>query len=272
MLWRPFRERSFIPGPGARLITGHPLTNGLIGIWPMNEGGGKTAFNPVSPVNTGTWAAAMNTSQWTGGQWGTAVDFLGAGSGSDIPVGVQPGPPLHLTFCAWVWVRAYEANTTIIADTGVTELRLAGVTGRLQFTHNIGVGGAAAADSVAITQGEWHHVAGTWDGAIVEVWIDGIRRGATVDVSVATLNGTICLGDSAGGVGEWAGFAQDFRIYNRGLTPNELVEITENPADIWEDTSLRIFDLAVPPPIVPPNVERLCDNDCCGIFFGPGVA
>lgn len=270
MLWRPFRERSYIPGPGARLKTGHALVNGLQALWAFNEQGGFTTFNALRDEPNGA-LTNMATSAWTGGQWGPALDFAGAGSNDNISVGVLNTAPLFLTICCWTFVRTYQNFSTWFSSNSKTELRQNALTGQLEFQHNFGVGGASAIDPIAMPRGQWCHIAGTWDGAIVACWINGTRRAAVVDASAGTMAGFVTLGGRAGSF-TLDGFMQDMRVYNRGLTANELVEIVENPADIWEDTSLRIFDLAVPPPIVPPNIERLCDNDCCGIFFGPGVA
>ena len=69
----------------------------------------------------------------------------------------------------------------------------------------------------------WSHIAGTWDGSTLRMWVNGISAGSRA-VTGALANSTGVLRIGGNGVwNEWfAGRIDDVRVYNHALTQAEL--------------------------------------------------
>ena len=88
---------------------------------------------------------------------------------------------------------------------------------------------------VPVSVGVWHHLAITWDAGPrrKELWLDGGRIGVSAGIAHTPLfdSGAILLGidiDSGSASAAFPGTLDDFRIYNRALTPDELQSLA-NP-------------------------------------------
>jgi len=76
----------------------------------------------------------------------------------------------------------------------------------------------------------WHHVAGTWDGKMIRLYLDGDEVGEMpCKGKLAKGSGDLFIG-CRGGVGRWTeGFLDEIKMYNRPLTEAEIVEDMKNP-------------------------------------------
>jgi hypothetical protein len=111
--------------PGLMLDRSHPLARGLVGWWPLNEGGGTRVADVGSYQNPGAFGniTPSSTSGWSGGPHGRAVRF----DGSDDIISVPHSASLALTgdmsACAWVNVTSvasphvpFNQNAAIVGD------------------------------------------------------------------------------------------------------------------------------------------------------------
>jgi hypothetical protein len=79
----------------------------------------------------------------------------------------------------------------------------------------------------ALAPGEWHHIAGTWDGREKELFIDGVEV-IEVDADVQYDGHDIYLGgdqNSGDEVLHWDGVLDDLRVYNRVLSDDEIAAL-----------------------------------------------
>ena len=82
--------------------------------------------------------------------------------------------------------------------------------------------------TIDANDGQWHHVAGVYDGQKICLYIDG-----RLDVSQPA-SGRIRLDDRAVLIGDnsqkpgrcWNGLIDDVRIYSYGMTPEEVAAIS----------------------------------------------
>ncbi len=77
--------------------------------------------------------------------------------------------------------------------------------------------------------GNWHHVAGTYDGAEVKLYVDGVLAATTPhegSIEVQEFNVTIGTNFEAEGRFYW-GVIDEAHIYNRALTINEVVYLVD---------------------------------------------
>jgi len=80
-----------------------------------------------------------------------------------------------------------------------------------------------------IAPGEWHHLAGSWDGHEKELFIDGDKV-AEVDATLEYDGHAIYLGgDQNGGeeVLHWDGVLDDLRVYDRELSNSEIDDLAD---------------------------------------------
>ncbi|MFC1716025.1 LamG domain-containing protein [Candidatus Poribacteria bacterium] len=162
----------------------------------------------------------------------TAVRIL---SPSNIPIGNSPW-----SLSMWVMIYEYPThpNLGLIFDRG-------DVSGVERGMHRLAVGwwwneqtttrlwnsfwgpSWAYDTGVIINLGTWYHIANTYDGATAKIYIDGVERwtkniGSPLDVR----DSEIWLGGS--GCHLSAGKIDEVAIYNRPLTPEEILQHYEN--------------------------------------------
>ncbi len=150
--------------------------------WRFDETAGTVAGDSVGTDN-GSIGGSVTLAQ-PGALWGDndqAFSFDGV-SGS---VTVPDAPALasaQTTIEAWIKVDSWITSASIYnrrtaANVGGVTLELGGLN-NINFFANI-AGTWYLASSGGVTVGVWHHVAGTYDGQSVRVFVDGATAGST---------------------------------------------------------------------------------------------
>jgi len=225
----PFRiTRTSKPPMGTPIDWSNPLTQGLVGAWAFNEGGGTSAYNLVSgKTNLLNGAVVYKNSE---------VSFPGAATDNII-----------LDTTAKVVNFTFITECTRSTDTltyGPQMVQEAFTIGTGMFEFNMGNGYGAAEDidkpRIAVISGGGS-VTGFLNGkqmatcnpfplAAVNGNYDtyaGVVTGATPSDQVfriGTANATYALKGSI----KW------FLLYNRALSPSEIASLSANPWQIYE--------------------------------------
>lgn len=193
------------PGPGG----------GLVAHWTFDEGAGTTARDS----SRGGADLTLHDITWEDGLLGSAVHFHGRGFG-DAPRFTHSDNAV--TVCAWVWhdsfrIGAVERYVTMSPEVAVIRKE---ADGRLHFF--IQTDGTLKHLSVSgvLNEGQWHFIAGTWDGVNQRLYVDGeeiahersggiLNNASNVSVSSRDepLNGKL----------------DEARIYNRALSHAEIL-------------------------------------------------
>lgn len=103
--------------------------------------------------------------------------------------------------------------------------------GQLIYRIYDGTAYVTVAFSTTIPSGGWHHVVGTWEaGNEMVLYLDGVAVGTSpsTGVTIGTVGADYYLGrkfDNAGDTSHWSGAIDDFRAYNRVLSPAEVLQI-----------------------------------------------
>jgi len=157
----------------------------LVGWWPLNEGSGQTVRDWSGRGNNGylgsTTSADANDPSWIKGVFlGSALRFDGVDDWVTIPSS-DSLEPQRLTVAAWFRsstppgpYRYIVAKGSQQCDTGTFGL-YTGVGGGLAFyiadspSHYF----VTPEASHSFYDGNWHHLAGTFDGSTVKLYIDG---------------------------------------------------------------------------------------------------
>ena len=117
--------------------------------------------------------------------------------------------------------KAHDASATAnswqleILDTGELRFKMRGTALGDEFV----IGPAA-------TAGAWQHVAGTWDGATMRFYVNGAVVGSTQMPDVVFDGNPILVGGDENGGGAtsyFPGGIDDVRLYDRALTPAEIL-------------------------------------------------
>jgi len=120
-----------------------------------------------------------------------------------------------------------NSNTTVLAITDGWMIDTAQVTPRFQFAIFNGTR-RDASSTASIPINTWFHVVGTYDGATVAIWVNGVIGGTTVattgniSVNAAARLSIGRIGASTGGLTATNLFIDELTLWNIGMNQNEV--------------------------------------------------
>ena len=213
-----------------------PLPAGLVLAMGMNENTGTAVSDSSGQGNQGTLSGATWT---TSGKYGAALTFDGVNDW----VTVADSPSLHLstgiTMSAWVFPTALNGGTT--NGWRVIAMKEASPTGSYEFYANgdtsvprgyISVGGVDSfvSGTGQLTLNVWTHMAFTFDGATLRLYVNGVQVGTTAKVGTALAGtGPLRIGGDQPFSEFFAGRIDELRIYDRALSVTEIVTDRDTP-------------------------------------------
>jgi hypothetical protein len=201
----------------------------LVGWWKFDETSGTTAADSSHNGNDG---AIRGNPVWmpSGGKMGGALSFDGNGDYVDCGNGPTLTIQSGITMACWIRVASFTLNWATIISKGDTAGSYRMGRGESTFSLHMGIAGVSTTGdpwfdaTKKVNDDQWHHVAGIYDGTRMTIYIDGIAdayKEATGLISASTLN--LYIGENSETTGRyWSGLIDDVRLYNRGLTPDEL--------------------------------------------------
>ena len=197
---------------------------------------------------------AITDAKWTGsGKVGGGYDFDGTGDYLTV-ASLSPAISGTVTVSMWVYWDGYSSDTDAAGRLTLFDAQNPGddlwlnlnESGDSKFNVYFGdldAPGYHHSTSV-VTQNSWHHLAASWDGTNVKLYING-----TLDKSVETaVSGTFALDTSSFKIGARENFAvgadfyfngiiDDVRIYDRALSDTQILQI-------YNDTHLGLSNNA----------------------------
>jgi hypothetical protein len=218
----------------------------LGGEWHLDELAGNGSFAADSSNNGNTLTpGGSGPIDIVPGHFGNAFDFSQGGNlRRSLSASLQPQT---VTLMAWVKSPVGPGNVKYIAAQGGTldcngGASYALYTGaspngnRLEFyvTTDSGLYESPRAEST-IWDGQWHAVAGTYDGATVRFYLDGTEIGTgtpatgALNYALSTDDFTVATFPGCAGPFQFAGQIDEVRVYDRVLTPDEIHELQTAP-------------------------------------------
>ena len=222
-------------------INNDSLKNGLVGYWSFDgkDMAGGTAYDRSGNSNNGTLTPPA------GGGPIRAIGKIGQGlsfDGVDDYVSVGDNDSLDITGSITVatWVRAtsfgvgFNEERLVFKGTGVSTANIytLGIAdSKAMFSLHLAGFGASdclgnspcIVSNTTLVTGRWYHVAGTYDGATIRIYVDGQLGGSQSVVSTGTADANpVLFGSRSDGQDSLTGFLDDVRLYNRALTPAEI--------------------------------------------------
>ncbi len=223
------------------------LASGPLAYWRLGEGG-KTATVALSETGS-KFDGAYQLGSEIGhpgaliGDANTAARF--DGKGGRVVIGNESlfdkiGPAL--TVEAWIKVNAFDRTWNTIIAKGDSSWRLQrnGNTDVLGFDTD-GLNPPYLAGSRPVNDGQWHQVVASYDGRVKSLWIDGeLDAWTPATGSIAQNDFPVVLGENAQSTGRfWNGWLDEVAVYDRALTPMELLAHREAGGALVASASLR---------------------------------
>jgi len=208
------------------------FTSGLVGYWTFNgadiDWSTNTAYDRSGQGNNGTIHGAKPAI----GKVGQALEFDGINDYVDC----GNGPSLDITDAITVeaWVKSdTNKNGRIVSKHGggsygwMLSQRGSDIEWRISTTGSDWNGGFTSPSSFKINA--WYHIAATYDGSYMRVYIDGVEdTGGDFPVD---LTGSINIAPASTQIGRcelggdiFSGVIDEVRIYNRALSAEEIAE------------------------------------------------
>ena len=222
----PAAPASSTPTPG-------PTSGGLVAAFAFDESSGTTALDASGNSNTGTIAGATRTAGKSG--FGNALNFDGSG---DL-VRVNSSNSLNLssgmTLEAWVRPTASQTGWRAIVhrESVAYFLHASHEGGDLQPAAGGSFGGKnalAVLASSALTLNTWTHLASTYDGTTLRLYVNGTLAGSRpVNGSIETSSDPLYIGGNKQWGENFQGQIDEVRIYNRALSPAEILADRDKP-------------------------------------------
>jgi len=153
----------------------------------FDESSGTTANDSSGNGYNGTYASSGVTLGQTGaivGSSDTAVLFDGIAGEMTSPAGVNTAGWSAFTIEAWVKLTSLPASKAVLAanDTGISNkgfaLYFAANAASLNLSIGNGSSHATATYTFNFSVGQWYHLVGTWDGATITLYVDGVNVAA----------------------------------------------------------------------------------------------
>jgi hypothetical protein len=217
--------------------SGGPGVNGLVAHWKLDEALGTAAADSSGNGRNGTLYGGP-VWQPTSGKVNGALRFDGSNDYVSLPIGSLISTLSDCTIATWVnwsgtggnWQRIFDFGSSTQVSMYLTPSN--GNTGSLRFAITIsGETNEDQATAPQVLPTGWHHVAVTIDAANKKhiLYLDGtvIAQNTTARYTPSSLGNTTqnCLGKSQWPDPYLNGSLDDFRIYNRVLSLNDITQL-----------------------------------------------
>jgi hypothetical protein len=198
---------------------------GFVGYWKLNQTSGTTATDSSPFGANGTLSGTAHWSTDCGGM--TCFDFDGSTNYFSTTSASQLQPTTALTITAWIkgdtWGAGSETDTILRkGDASPNNYIFAVADGKVMLCLDE-ADTAGIRSTTTLSTGQWYHVAATWDGSTVKIYIDGVLNTSTSRTgTIGTDTRTLYMGGRSGGTDMFNGMIRDVRFYNRALSANDV--------------------------------------------------
>ncbi len=170
----------------------------------------------------------------SGYEAGVVNDFAGTFGGSGITIDGYNGILGNNPRTVAVWIKTTNTSRQGVATWGNTgtfsrNTFVVNGNGTVRFEYQ----GGGQNTTITANDGVWHHIAYTYDGAEIKVYVDGVldfTRPETKINTGVTGDRQITIGSEGSSDGSltfrpFSGAMDDFRLYNRALSAGEIASL-----------------------------------------------
>ena len=227
------------PGGTSDTATSTTLLRGLVGLWHLDDAVGSTVARDSSGNgNDGTLVGLDPAQAWVSGRLNGALDTNGVGYASVANSDSINSITTEVTVSAWVYfdgVISADYGTAISKQVGTTNEQYYHLSLYQDGTPTLFIGFSASVlpvrpiASQPVVSKQWTHLAGTYDGSVATLYVDGVEADSLPISGVFPLDKRpVILGGNgnAGTVTElFPGRIDEVALYNRALTPDEIQQL-----------------------------------------------
>jgi len=206
----------------------------LIADYAMNGGQGTVLYDSSGYGNHGTISGAS----WSTGPHGPALTFDGVNDFVTVPSSSWLNPTEAITMMAWVkWdIDPQTGNqwSSIVNKNADNQYRLHHnkTNTAFEFAIRTTAGSKWVIGTTTPEEDHWYHVAGTYDGGFLRMYVDGVLEGSTAHSgSLLGSNSPLDIGRRAiANDRDFRGSIGDVRLYDYALTGAQIAQVIPEPA------------------------------------------
>jgi Concanavalin A-like lectin/glucanases superfamily len=219
---------------------------GPVAAYSFDEGGpGVTTVE--DDTGHGHTATIEGGAEWTKGRYGGALHFYSEGDCATVPDSPELRLSEEFTLEAWVWAEGglYE-DPIVVREAGGKGVFGLGIgsrePGEAEGFIGEGKGSKAAVGAGdGIREDEWVHLATTWDGATIRLYVDGeLAASKAATTPPGTGEGSLHIGCD-GPDGPFGGRIDEVRVYDRALDGGEVDSDMEAPLQTPKATPVASY-------------------------------
>lgn len=204
-------------------------SNGLVGAWSFDEGAGTTSTDLSAHDNLATLQGAAWT---TAGKHGNALSFNGTSAKAVVADSASLDLTAAMTLEAWVYPNVVPTNwsTGVYKETDRYYLEPGTDQNAPGAGGTFGSGNRNAFGGSPLPAATWTHLACTYDGADIRLYVNGAQAGSvaatgaiTTSASPLTMGGNTPYGEF------FNGRIDDVRVYSRALSAAEIQSDMNTP-------------------------------------------
>jgi hypothetical protein len=222
------------PSGNARTATAVSVgvhNTGLVAAYGFDETSGTTATDAAN-TNAGTISGATRVPE---GRFGGALSFDGVNDWVSVPSNAALNLSAGMTLEAWVRPSVLTSWRSVIMKEQATSLPYALYANSDTNTPAASVFTTAAFSASgppALDLGSWTHLAMSWDGSVVRLYVDGALVAThTAPGSLLTSTGQLRIGGNSLRGEFFTGQIDEVRVYDRALAAGLIAADMNTPVD-----------------------------------------
>ncbi len=212
------------------------LADGLAGYWNFDD---DTATDLAHGNNGTVTGALFSTDVPVVAGNVKSLDFDGSGDYVEVPDSPELDLSSAITVTGWVYLDSFSTQNTVAAKwrdiSGANQrgyLLTVALDGTPRFYISTDGVNFPRATGAALSTGAWYHLAGTFDGSDIKIYVDGVLAGTTAQAGSIYLNNEPLLIGANDGYGGTTrkftdGKVDEVRIYNKDLSSDEVAALAD---------------------------------------------
>lgn len=241
--WNTERTQSEIVNTASNTLAGNET--GLVAYYNFNDntvgGNGQTVTNGCSATGATLNGTTVSTTVYPRFPCSFNAPTCGisfSGTNFNENVSIPHNSSLNLsTFTIGAWVKSSQTtafNRIVFkgANSSGQNYSLCVNSGRAHIRYDESPAGAHFAEGTTnVADGQWHYLSGTFDGANLKIYVDGVLEQTTASTAIpATANTNVLIGSEGTASAQcFNGKIDEVSIWNTALSASQIFTIMNNP-------------------------------------------